>query len=71
MAKIELSDIAHTYDPEADEPTYALKSLNLVWKDGGTYALMGPSGCGKTTMLNIDAFVKSRHPVEKRGPEVS
>jgi len=53
MAKIELSDIAHTYEPDSDEPTYALKSLNLVWKDGGTYALLGPSGCGKTTMLNI------------------
>ncbi|MCF8128929.1 MAG: ABC transporter ATP-binding protein [Deltaproteobacteria bacterium] len=53
MAKIELSNIAHTYEPDADEPTYALKSLNLVWKDGGTYALLGPSGCGKTTMLNI------------------
>ena len=53
MAKIELSHIAHTYDPEADDPTYALKALNLVWKDGGTYALLGPSGCGKTTMLNI------------------
>lgn len=53
MAKIELSNIAHTYDAEAQDSTYALKSLNLVWKDGGTYALLGPSGCGKTTMLNI------------------
>ena len=53
MATIELCDIAHTYEPEADDPTYALKALNLVWKDGGTYALLGPSGCGKTTMLNI------------------
>jgi len=53
MAKIELSNIAHTYEPDANDPIYALKSLNLVWKDGGTYALLGPSGCGKTTMLNI------------------
>ena len=53
MAKIELLDIAHTYEPEADDPKYALKKLNLVWNDGGTYALLGPSGCGKTTMLNI------------------
>ena len=53
MATIELCDIAHTYEPDADDPTFALKALNLVWKDGGTYALLGPSGCGKTTMLNI------------------
>ena len=53
MATIKLYDIAHTYEPVADDPTYALKALNLVWEDGGTYALLGPSGCGKTTMLNI------------------
>jgi glycerol transport system ATP-binding protein len=53
MATIKLSDIAHTYEPDADNPAYALKALNLIWQDGGTYALLGPSGCGKTTMLNI------------------
>ena len=53
MATIELCDIAHTYEPDSDDPTFALKALNLVWKNGGTYALLGPSGCGKTTMLNI------------------
>jgi glycerol transport system ATP-binding protein len=53
MATIELCDIAHTYEPDADDPSYALKALNMVWQDGGTYALLGPSGCGKTTMLNI------------------
>ncbi|MEW5721720.1 MAG: ABC transporter ATP-binding protein [Thermodesulfobacteriota bacterium] len=53
MATIELSHIAHTYNPTAQDPTYALKEVNLVWEDGGTYALLGPSGCGKTTMLNI------------------
>ena len=53
MATIELCDIAHTYEPDSADPIYALKALNLVWKDGGTYALLGPSGCGKTTMLNI------------------
>ncbi len=26
MAKIELLDIAHTYEPEADDPGYALKA---------------------------------------------
>ena len=53
MSTIELCDIAHTYELDADDPFYALKALNLVWQDGGTYALLGPSGCGKTTMLNI------------------
>ena len=53
MATIELSNIAHTYEPSAMEPVYALEKLNLAWTDGGTYALLGPSGCGKTTMLNI------------------
>ncbi|MBW2440843.1 MAG: ABC transporter ATP-binding protein, partial [Deltaproteobacteria bacterium] len=53
MSTIELCDIAHTYEPDSNDPIYALKALNLVWQDGGTYALLGPSGCGKTTMLNI------------------
>jgi glycerol transport system ATP-binding protein len=54
MARIELQDLAHSYmaSPSAPED-YALKPLNLVWEDGGAYALLGPSGCGKTTLLNI------------------
>jgi len=27
--------------------------MNMVWEDGGAYALLGPSGCGKSTLLNI------------------
>lgn len=50
MAEIVLDDLAHSYAPGAP---YALKPLHLVWKSGGTYALLGPSGCGKSTMLNI------------------
>jgi glycerol transport system ATP-binding protein len=53
VANIELSHIAHTYEPSAPNPVYALKELNLTWRDGGTYSLLGPSGCGKSTMLNI------------------
>ena len=53
MATIELSQIAHSYNHEAEEPIWALKELDMTWNDGGTYALLGPSGCGKTTMLNI------------------
>ncbi|WP_394821905.1 ABC transporter ATP-binding protein [Pendulispora albinea] len=49
MARIELRGISHTYAGGAP----ALKPLDLVWEDGGAYALLGPSGCGKTTLLNI------------------
>lgn len=50
MARIELMNVAHSYDGGTE---YALKPLDMVWEDGRTYALLGPSGCGKTTMLNI------------------
>ncbi|WNG33646.1 ABC transporter ATP-binding protein [Archangium violaceum] len=54
MARIELRGIAHAYAPSpASEKDYALRPLELVWEDGGAYALLGPSGCGKTTLLNI------------------
>lgn len=50
MAEIVLERLAHAYAPGAP---YALKPLQLTWRNGGTYALLGPSGCGKSTMLNI------------------
>lgn len=54
MANITLKDIAHSYTGASENPEdYALKKLNLTWRDGGGYALLGPSGCGKTTLLNI------------------
>jgi len=54
MANITLKEIAHSYTGYSDNPDdYALKKLNLTWRDGGAYALLGPSGCGKTTLLNI------------------
>lgn len=54
MANITLKNIAHCYTGASDNPDdYALKKLNLTWRDGGAYALLGPSGCGKTTLLNI------------------
>ena len=54
MATITLQDIAHSYTGESDNPDdFALKKLNLTWRNGGAYALLGPSGCGKTTLLNI------------------
>lgn len=53
MSKIDLENVAHTYDPGPAEPTYALNRFSITWDDGGRYAVLGPSGCGKTTMLNI------------------
>ena len=54
MANITLQEIAHSYTGESDNPDdFALKRLDLTWRDGGAYALLGPSGCGKTTLLNI------------------
>lgn len=54
MAEIVLQEIAHSYHerPLATDD-WALKRIDLVWRDGGAYALLGPSGCGKTTLLNI------------------
>ena len=54
MAKITLHDLRHSYMPAPKTPAdYALKKLDVEWRDGGAYALLGPSGCGKTTLLNI------------------
>jgi len=54
MAKITLSNLAHSYieNPKSSDD-YVLSPLNHEWEDGGAYALLGPSGCGKTTLLNI------------------
>jgi glycerol transport system ATP-binding protein len=54
MARIELNGIEHSYTAKPrSEADWALKRLDLVWRDGGAYALLGPSGCGKTTLLNV------------------
>ncbi len=54
MARIDLQHLRHSYlsNPQEDDD-YALKQVDLVWDDGGAYALLGPSGCGKSTLLNI------------------
>ncbi|USG62452.1 ABC transporter ATP-binding protein [Sneathiella marina] len=54
MAKITLSHLKHSYEPQPKGPEdYALQEIDLDWQDGGAYALLGPSGCGKSTLLNI------------------
>ncbi len=54
MARIQLHDVAHSYRANPIRPAdYALRPLDLVWEDGGAYALLGPSGSGKSTLLNI------------------
>ena len=53
MARIDLDRLAHSYEPAAPQPAYALHPFTHTWEDGETYALLGPSGCGKTTLLNI------------------
>jgi glycerol transport system ATP-binding protein len=56
MARIHLDKLRHSYraEPRAEvEADWALRNVDLEWKDGGAYALLGPSGCGKTTLLNL------------------
>ena len=63
MARIELVDLAHAYQPNPSAPSdYALRPMTMQWDDGGAYALLGPSGCGKTTLLNIiSGLVRPSH----------
>ena len=54
MAEITLSHLKHSYFPNPKGPEdFALKEIDVTWRDGGAYALLGPSGCGKSTLLNI------------------
>ena len=54
MSKITLKDLSHSYlQKQNSNVDWALRNINIDWKDGGAYALLGPSGCGKTTLLNI------------------
>jgi glycerol transport system ATP-binding protein len=59
MARIDLDQLAHSYDIGSAQPTYALHPFTHTWEDGETYALLGPSGCGKTTLLNIMSGIVS------------
>ncbi|MBM3481724.1 MAG: ABC transporter ATP-binding protein [Alphaproteobacteria bacterium] len=54
MARVTLQALRHSYYPKPQsDADWALKRIDLEWRDGGAYALLGPSGCGKTTLLNL------------------
>ena len=54
MSKKTLEGLSHRYlEKQSSDIDWALRNIDLDWKDGGAYALLGPSGCGKTTLLNI------------------
>jgi glycerol transport system ATP-binding protein len=54
MPAIALDKLGHSYLARpSSNADWAIKQLDLVWEEGGAYALLGPSGCGKTTLLNI------------------
>ena len=58
MARIDLVDLAHSYNGNDAAPeSFALKPVTMTWRQGGAYALLGPSGCGKTTLLNLIAGI--------------
>lgn len=74
MARIELSEVAHSYYAKPkNEADYALKHIHTTWQDSGAYALLGPSGCGKTTLLNIISglLIPSRGRVFYNGQDVT
>jgi glycerol transport system ATP-binding protein len=60
MARIALETLGHRYG----SAEWALRPLDMVWDQGGAYALLGPSGCGKTTLLNIISGLV--HPTQGR-----
>ena len=44
MAKITLKNLSHSYLPkQSGNEDWALRDVNIDWKDGGAYALLGPS----------------------------
>ena len=54
MAKITLRDLSHSYlEKQNNDTDWALRDVNIDWKDGGAYALLGPSGCGFLFFLMI------------------
>ena len=49
---LELKNIQKEY-VTGDIKVYALRGIDLQFRDCDFVSILGPSGCGKTTMLNI------------------
>jgi len=47
MAKIDLSNISHTYNPLDPKPTYALNPFSMTWENGKRYAIWDLLGVEK------------------------
>ena len=47
--EIKFDNVCFGYEQEST----VLKSINISFKAGKSYAIVGPSGCGKSTMLNL------------------
>jgi len=58
MNVIELRGIGKTFT-DRDEPTVALKNVNLEIKAGEFVAIIGPSGSGKSTLMNVLGLLDS------------
>ena len=53
MAKIELSNISHSYNPNDLNPTYALNPFSMIWENGKRYAILGPVSYTHLTLPTI------------------
>ena len=54
MAKITLKDLSHSYlTKQSNDADWALRGIDIDWKDGGAYALLGPSGSVSDTHLTL------------------
>ena len=49
-------DVTKTYGSK-ENPTLALRGVNLEVKPGELFMLVGPSGCGKTTLISVIAGI--------------